>query len=278
MMIIELQPHEFARVLPLYRAARVCFPLISAVIQNKQLGQIFVDDKKYPASAVVLANFGFMSFLGTEQNRPFNSGLAQALASKDVFRASYLLWYSPPAAWQRRLDAFNPAIARRRERVRFEFGKSPGVYGDESVPGTDEFALKNLSRDLIPKTEKFGVQIDSRFWSSAADFEENGLGVCILKDDEVICVCYAAAIVDGLAEVDVITQQEFRDQGLAYFAARQFIKECLSRGIIPTWDCFVDNPGSMKLADKLGFIQISSYPFYSFNVPIEVSGAIEQAH
>jgi predicted GNAT family acetyltransferase len=88
----------------------------------------------------------------------------------------------------------------------------------------------------------------------------------------VVSLCYAAAVADGLAEVDVATDPEFRERGLAGVVTRQFIRECLSRGVAPTWDCFEYNAGSMKLARKIGFVEMRRYPFYSFNVPVCAKG------
>ncbi|PYS84874.1 MAG: hypothetical protein DMF67_03090 [Acidobacteria bacterium] len=271
-MIVELKPAEFPRALPLYREAGVCFPLISAVIRQRQRGQVFADGRDEPGNAVVVTDFGFMLLLGAEPGETFDEGFARLLAAGGEIKPSYLLWYSPPAGWQRRLDALGPDAARRRERVRFRFNEERAGWLGEPVVAPDGFELKSLTSDLIPKTEKFGVKLDSRFWASAADFVENGVGVCLTKGGEVVSLCYAAAVADGLAEVDVVTDPEFRGRGLAGVATRQFIKECLGRGIAPTWDCFDYNAGSVKLAEKLGFSLASSYPFYSFNVPIKLEG------
>jgi RimJ/RimL family protein N-acetyltransferase len=270
MMIAELQPHEFARVLPLYRATAACFPLISAVIQEKQRGWIFADERENPRSAVVVTAFGFMFLAGFEESEAFDAGLAELIKTGGGFKPTYVLWYSPPANWQSRLDAVGPDLVRKRERVRFEFRAEDAGWMAEPRKVPAEFELRSLSFDLIPKTEKFGIKLDSRFWASAADFVENGLGVCLLKDCEVVSLCYAAAVVDGLAEVDVATEEEFRGRGLAAIVGQEFIRQCWSRRIVPTWDCFVANVGSMKLALRLGFAPVSNYPLYSFNVPVKL--------
>ncbi|HYH84637.1 MAG TPA: GNAT family N-acetyltransferase [Pyrinomonadaceae bacterium] len=276
-MSVELKSDEFARVLPLYRAAGACFPIISAVIQRRQRGQVFADRRESPASAFVVTNFGFALYLGDEGKVEFDEGLARLLAAGDAFRPSYLLWYAPPALWQAGLDALGSDLVRRRERVRFEFREERAAWLSERVECPDGFELKPLSAELIPKTEKFGVKLDSRFWASAADFVENSLGVCLLKDGEVASLCYAAAVADGLAEVDVVTDAEFRGRGLASVVTRQFIKECLRRGVAPTWDCFEYNAGSMRLAEKTGFVESRRYALYSFNVPINLEGDAVEA-
>lgn len=256
--MIELDTEDFPDVLPLYRSSGFRFPLISAVIQRQQRGQIFADRKTDPRSSVVINNFGFMYVFGVDDD-----SLIELFEGADKIKPSYLLWYAPPATWQERLNA---AGARRRERIRFEFRG----HDDEPLNVPAGFELRNLDRDLIPKTSKFKLDLDSRFWSSTEDFVLNGLGVCLLKDNEILSVCYAAAISDGLAEVDVVTDEAYRAHGLATVVSRQFIRECLTRGITPTWDCFDYNTGSVRLAERLGFSELVRYPFYSFNIPLSL--------
>jgi RimJ/RimL family protein N-acetyltransferase len=256
-MIVELESQDFPEVLPLYRSSGLCFPLISAVIQRQQRGQIFADQKKNPRSSVVINNFGFMCLLGVENYPAFN----QLFATNDTIKPSYLLWYAPPHNWQEKLDA---AGARRRERIRYKFKGEP----NQPITIPTGFEMRKLDRELIPKTSKFNLDLDSRFWSSIQDVEENGLGFCLLKDGELVSICYAAAISDGLAEVDVITDEAYRGQGLGSLVSRQFIRECLLRGITPTWDCFSYNTNSQRLAERLGFSELVRYPFFSFNIPL----------
>jgi len=245
-----IEPKDFSSVLSLYQG---CFPLLLAVIRGKQRGQIFANDD----SAVVINNFGFMGFFGDEHNEAFNIDLVELFAG-DAIKPNYLLWYSPPVYWQKRLGS-------RRERVRFKLNSL-----GEMMQCPVGFELRKLDADLIPRTAEFGMDIDSRFWSSAADFCEYGFGVCLIKDSEVVGVCYSACVVDGLAEIDIVVQEKYRGRGLGIVMGQGFIKECMRRGIAPTWDCFTYNTASVQLAERLGFIKQQTYPFYSFNIPLEL--------
>lgn len=268
-MIEELRPEEFPRVLPLYEAAGERFPLISAVIRRKQRGRVFASAASPASAAFVVNDFGFAYLFGAGDEK-FDAGLEQLLATPGALGPSYLLWYHPPSGWRARLDALGPDLVRRRGRVRFEFRGELDQWLGGPVECPAGFELKGLTPALIPGTEKLGVQLATRFWASAEDFAENGLGVCVTEGDEVVSLCYAAAVADGLAEVDVVTLPEYRGRGLAGVVTRQFINECLRRGVAPTWDCFDYNAGSLRLAEGLGFAELYHYPFYSFNVPARV--------
>jgi GNAT superfamily N-acetyltransferase len=272
-MLNELAAENFLRTLPLYEAAGHNFPLIHAVVEGQQRGQVFVDDAQEPRAAVVITNFGFTYVFGAEQTAAFDAGLTELLTRPERIRPTYLLWYDPPTLWQQRLAARPPDVVRRRERIRLEWPATRKAAAARCPPG---FELRLLTEELLPRVERFGLQLESRFWSSAADLLTQGLGVLLLKGDEAVSLCYAACVAGGRAEVDVITAPEYRGQGLGTLAAQEFIEECLRRGLRPTWDCFVSNPASLKLAERLGFEQVRAYTFYSFNVPLRLAEGADE--
>jgi RimJ/RimL family protein N-acetyltransferase len=266
----ELRPEQFASVLSLYQQSGRCFPLISAVLQQKQRGQVFVDRQARPRSALVITNFGFALFLGDPDNDDFNGSIEGILSQSDIIRPSYLLWYDPPSAWSEKFSCFEPEIVKRRERIRFQYPE--GLDGAGKEPDCPVgFEIRQLDRALMNKTEKFNLQIGSRFWSSEEDFCANGIGTCIMKDGDIASLCYAACVVDGLAEVDIVTDPVYRGTGLATVVAEQFIGDCLRKKVYPTWDCFSYNEGSMRLAEKLGFMREFGYTLFSFNIPVAVT-------
>jgi RimJ/RimL family protein N-acetyltransferase len=161
-------------------------------------------------------------------------------------------------------------LVRKRSRIRFTFDPERAPWLANPTPHPAGFELRVLSADLVSRTVKFGVRIESRFWASVVDFIQHGLGVCLTQAGEIVSICYAATVVDGLAEIDVATDPEFRGRGLAGITTKRFIQECLDRQLLPTWDCFDYNTGSLKLALKLGFEAGKNYDFYSFNIPARV--------
>jgi GNAT superfamily N-acetyltransferase len=271
-VFLELDPRDFKDILPLYARAGMIFPLILAVVQRRQRGQVFVDDSTNPKSALIVNKSGFMQFVGTEV---VDDRLISFLQSPTKSMPAYLLWYAPPLQIQKILDGLPYELVRRRERVRFTFHAKNII---DPVICPTGFTVQPLKQELIEKAGHFKLDIESRFWASAADFIEHGIGTCVIKDGEVVSLCYSACIAADFAEIDIITQAEYRGMGLAGIAARAFVAECLRRGIKPTWDCFIQNTPSLRLANSLGFTQSFVYPFYSFNVPLHVSVINTEAH
>jgi GNAT superfamily N-acetyltransferase len=271
--MVELTKNAIEKIQALHQTVDIHFPLIEAVIQKKQRGWVFVDNPDNPTSVMVVTNFGFMQTFGAQQSERFNADTADFFTRRDPQKPSYLLWYSPPPHWQNIMDK-SPDQVRRRERMRFNFNKQRADYLGRPLECPSGFELSLLDDGLIEKTDGFKLNIGSRYWASVDDFLNNGFGVCVIKDGEIASLCYSACIVNGLAEIDVVTQAEYRGQGLAVAATRFFIRECMGRGMEPTWDCFVNNTASMNLAEKLGFVQASGYLFYSFNIPILFTGPV----
>ena len=260
-MFVELDERP-ETLLPLYLSEGHIFPLILAVIQQQQRGWAFVNDRVRPEAALIVTKFGFMQYVGSEALADTLMGLLQIQGPP---LPSYRLWYAPPRPAQIALDEFPEGMVRRRARLRFALNWQRFEPLRDPPPG---FRVQSLDRELLEQTRHFKLDLGSRFWASFDDFLEHGVGVCVLKDSEVVSLCYAACVADHLAEIDVVTQAEYRGLGLAEAAVRSFISECQRRGLAPTWDCFEANTASVRLAQKLGFEKSLSYVLYSFNTPL----------
>jgi GNAT superfamily N-acetyltransferase len=265
-MLIELDRSEFQRVLPLYRAWGMRFPLLSAVIQGQQRGQVFVDCAEEPKTAAVITNFGFMGAMGAVENEKFDAGLNKLFSHGNLIKPGYLMWYAPPEAWEKGLLALGTAVKSRR-RIRYRFEPGNAGYLMEKICPPAGMELRLVDQNLVSGTQRLGVALASRFWTSAEDFCRHGFGVALMEHGLAVSLCYAACIADNLAEVDVVTLPEYRGKGLARMVSQRFIIECHRRNIDPTWDCFEYNEGSIKLARNLGFAEDWRYAFLSFNIP-----------
>jgi RimJ/RimL family protein N-acetyltransferase len=266
--MLELWREDFSKILNLYQLESSLFPLILSVIRRVQRGWVFVDQLDNPGSAMVITGFGFTQIFGADRHA-FDSAVEELFRKWKVSLPSYLLWYSPPPRWQSRLDVFVPKRIKRRERIRFHLNEQLAEYLAKPADSPTGFDIKPLDEDLLLKTNELKLDLGSRYWASTDDFMKNGLGVCLLKNGEIVSLCYSACVVDGLAEVDIVTREEYQGQGLATISAQHFIRDCLQKNIQPTWDCFGSNYASIKLAERLGFTRAGSYQFYSFGVPFD---------
>jgi RimJ/RimL family protein N-acetyltransferase len=118
--------------------------------------------------------------------------------------------------------------------------------------------------DLAEIEARFGVA--TRFWRTPDDFLVRSHAQVVRRAGQIAAVCYAAATGGGRAEVDVVTDPEFRRQGLGRQAVVGFMSACAGAGLEPVWDCFTNNLPSVRTALSLGFSPRDA-PYAFFTIP-----------
>ena len=158
---------------------------------------------------------------------------------------------------QKETDLFNLRIRKRIQLVYMsdELVKPPTISG---------FSCELINETSIDALNVFNLSLDSRYWDSRTDFINFANGVEVFDQNKLpVSICYAAAIADRKAEIDVFTDPRNRGLGLARLAVGKFINSCIAKKIIPNWDCFVDNTASLNTAESFGFSRIKAYIFLS---------------
>ena len=134
----------------------------------------------------------------------------------------------------------------------------------------ESFREHHKWRDIIPTgytivvydrySDEFFDKYGNRPWFEP---ESKKFGVVLIKDDidKIISECYSVFInEENIVEVGIDTyEKQYRQKGFGYLVAAAYIENCLSRNLEPNWHTFNNNIGSMKLAKKLGFKEISSH-------------------
>jgi hypothetical protein len=99
-------------------------------------------------------------------------------------------------------------------------------------------------------------------WPSLERFGEKGFGVAALLEETVIGWCTAEYASEAQCGIGVATIAEFENKGVATAMATRFVEECLQRQITPYWECNIRNPGSVRVAEKVGFELIQESIFW----------------
>ena len=82
-------------------------------------------------------------------------------------------------------------------------------------------------------------------YESYSQYSAYGLGVCILKDGEVVAEFPLIPVMEEATrilavrvelKIEVVTREDYRRKGLAYIGAAQLLLECDKRGLYPNWD------------------------------------------
>lgn len=242
--------------------SRLRFPVIDGVIDGVQPGDVFIDDARTPSVALVVSRFGFTHVLGAVDDDTAEP-VVRALHQHPRLRGRYLLWYDPSPRILSELDALGDERARTRERVSYDVPAGSLNRGD--AERRDDVSVEHVDQDNFDDCGVFDLDLGSRFWRSPDEFIDRALGVVVRLRGSIASLCYAAGLGDDRAEIDVATLDECRGQGLALLACWSFIGRCVDAGLEPSWDCFADNEPSVRLADTLGFVERTRYPFHTVN-------------
>ena len=255
--MVKLQPSESAFVYELYKTQTTFFPIIAGVIRGIQDGVIYCNRLKSPSAFYVEHCFGFAQIFGSTDDH-FLEGLREYLVIKKSFEGNKVRLYTPKEPKFLRNPIFDNIRAERQRFVIKDF--------DLRIPvALPSIKLRALRRKDIPFLNPELTDV-SRFWRSIEDFTANSFAVVAWQESKSLAICYSAATISGKAEIDVATSENCRRRGIGKAVVTAFIDKCRAEKIIPLWDCFTNNLGSMSLAKSCGFVPSGCpYPFYTFS-------------
>ena len=261
--MLRLERRDYGAALGLYRASAARFPLIGAVLLDEQDGVVYADDRTSPKQAYIEHAFGFAQILG-EPTVAFEAALERYLLAEKSFTAKKVRLYTP---YVLRFLTDHRYEGMRSSRQRFVLNPEAFRTASETAGfvALDETQMTEVSEANIDQVEQvFGLT--RRFWRNPADFIGKANAVLLLQGGQPASICYAAALADGEAEIDVFTRPEHQRRGLGKLAVAHFVRRCLDRALVPLWDCFTNNAASIQLSRSIGFTPKGApYPFFTIS-------------
>jgi len=261
----KLDSVNYKQAFHVYKQARPFFAIIGAVLEGKQGGLVFTDSNSHPASFFVVHKFGFSQCFYISKNDSFVRQVISLLsANKENLRwglPDKIRLYAPNQQFQDDLGGGRISQIQKSERVQMRLSDEARKKHQD----LEEVDVNNARNDFERLNIELNLGLNQRFWDSKEDFLEGGQGyfVQLKATKEIVSLCYAAAMSNMIAEIDILTAEKFRGKGFASIAANIFINNCLGSGIIPNWDCYTNNLPSLNLAIKLGFKEAMVYDFYT---------------
>lgn len=261
--LYEYNANEFSKVLSLYKKSKYQIPMIQSVIDGKLDGRILSDKKINPKTIVIITNFNWMYVIGNQESKIFIKQFSNFIINELTSKSEHFAWFGLSEYWRKKLTEMYGENAKSFPRVRYELNEEE--YKKHSYYNTLPvgYRIELINSHLVDKASKFfdGIKM---FWVTNENFLTNSFGFCMLHNDDVISACQALAITENICEIDVITEVNYRGQGLAYFICFKFIEQCLKLGLKPYWETVRVNTSSCRLAEKLGFVEVEEYPFYAW--------------
>ncbi|WP_405112743.1 GNAT family N-acetyltransferase [Paenibacillus sp. FSL K6-1217] len=267
--LIELTPEDYPAVYDLYNVKKQHIPALSVLLENYP-GRVFADHPEAPTLAVVWATGRWMyaaGDIGTETNRMKLISFLQTVVVPDCRQRQekwFEIYTDDRETWTTlfKLGVAGLSVDRHMESV-YEFNSERFFQLNNPV------AAGSSEGDVCVTYEEFPVLAQQHQSVYARDDRFKGLtatGAVVRVRDKVVTICKNNGfIVDNRYFVDVDTYAESeRGKGYATLAAASLISHYLAQGMLPLWETTHENIASHKLALRLGFEPVESYPVFAF--------------
>jgi RimJ/RimL family protein N-acetyltransferase len=141
-------------------------------------------------------------------------------------------------------------------------------YGGALLSYVDEPAARLVSHEGVVELPDRDARV--RELESAADeaeWRESISGhvwqrrVGIVQDQSLLALCALEVWDDDLCHLGAFTAASARNRGLAGKVVSAAIGDAFERGLVPQWRCQLGNDASLRVAQKLGFVQAGTQMF-----------------
>ncbi len=250
-MIFELEQRERAEALFEGWQETIIWSCLQGV-----MGKIYADDPDNPASAMAL--LGDFCFLAGKPDREL------VLYEPGQERRDLRIMIPKGRDWAELIEECYGEKARKF--TRYAIKKEPEVFDREMLQAVvdglpDGYALKMMDEALFRRCREIPWCCDLVSQYEDYDmYQKLGLGTVILRDGEPVSGASSYSSYLGGIEIEIDTREDHRRKGLASICGAKLILACLERGWYPSWDAH--NPGSVALAEKLGYHLDHEYTAY----------------
>ena len=248
-----------------------------AVIENHTSGKVYVDDPSNPTTFYVLHSYGMSLLFGHCHNEVFNQSFKKYALNQPKVRSDFEFMQAYPNTWDPVLkDLFADKLIKSSERTnnqesgfvelntRINFKFNPERFRafkqEYSANGLD---LRRSGKEIYHDMK--GSVVPLYFWENADDFIDHGVGFSLFENNHLACTAYSAFVIDQFLELGIETIPEFRGKGYAQHTCAALIDYCNEKGFEPVWACRLENTGSYKLAQKIGFVPSAEIPYYKLS-------------
>jgi len=244
------------------------------VIEKKITGKVYVDKIENPKTFYVVHPYGMSLLFGDSQNIDFNNNFLDYSLNLNKIRDKHEWMQAYPNDWDSvLLELYNNHMIRSEDnhdqkdneiielntRINFKFNRENYISNKKQILPQD---CEIVRTDKKIYKEMTGTVIPGNFWDTAEDFIKYGIGFSLISNKKLASTAYSAFIHDDKLELGIETMSEFRGYGFAQMTCSALIDYCIENNYEPVWACKLENIGSHRLAEKLGFIINKKIPYY----------------
>ncbi|ULO09485.1 GNAT family N-acetyltransferase [Paenibacillus sp. 19GGS1-52] len=269
-MMIKLKSEDYFKVVKPLSQVNINTMFAEAVLQQVVPGSVYADSEQHPRTFYVIHPYGMSLLFGDDENEEFNDSLFDYITNKQQIRHTQEWLQADPAGkWSAIIDSLlsthpdAPRTIHRNTRVNFSFNRETFQQAKKQAPLLDQ-RIVQIDQELFLAQ---GAGVSPRyFWRDEDQFLTEGGGYCLLSNGEIASTAFAAFRNESQLEIGIETAEAHRGKGYAMLVCAALIDYCLEHQLEPVWSCRLENEGSYKLAQRLGFEPSLTLPYYQLVV------------
>ena len=276
--MILLSPDQYYKADSLIKEVTFNNLFARAVIDRRVSGRVYADEANNPKTFYIVHSYGMSLLVGDHTSQVFTNVFKNYALNTNGNRNSHEWMQVYPAAWEAVLkDLFQETLISSADninhltngiielntRVNFRFNSE--MYLSNNQPAADPKIRIVQDNETVYDRMK-GSVVPRYFWDSPQDFVQNGVAYCLYYDGQLAATAFSSFVEGAQLELGIETVPEFRGKGFAQKVCAALINYCLDHDLEPVWACRLENTGSYKLAQKLGFEPALSLPYYRLSL------------
>jgi len=149
------------------------------------------------------------------------------------------------------------------EIIEEEMGVPVRYYGDiyhilsKPIFNFPNEAVRQLTFEDLKLLESAPAEVQGCGFGNPRGLLSEGIVACAIVSGEIVAIAHTSARTKCYADIGAFTLKEWRGYGLATAAASIVAKRVQETGQIPVWSTGADNIASLRIAQKLGFTEVS---------------------
>ncbi|WP_281975377.1 GNAT family N-acetyltransferase [Halobacillus litoralis] len=250
---------------------------VEAVIEGNNPGRIFVDHIDAPKTGLIwLGNHDGFFFIGDEENEIFNNQIndfIDEVVSPEAkkMRLKNFIAIGNHSMWDKTIERIFDH--RPMQKTNQNVYKLKSHYKDNNEPSIKrDYNVLKINKELFENKNESIDNIGflhskiSEFWSYSDNFFQMGIGYCIVYQNKIVSICFTGFAAENVRGIDIETIEEHEGNKLGQKAAHCVVKDCVSKGMTPYWDCEEANKPSNKIAENIGLESYLTYHVYIFPI------------
>lgn len=263
--MILLQPNEYYKVNDILNKVEFNNYFAKSVVQQYVTGKIYVDKTDNPSVFYIYHPYGMSLLLGDYPNIDFGNSFRNYCLNAGKLRdkADWLQAY--PLEWCAVIENIAKTtdnFIEPYERLNFKFNKENYDAFRKTID-LKNWVIVETNAEIFESMP--GTIVPRYFWDNVNDFLSKSKSYTLVINEQAVSTAFAAYLLDSVLEIGIQTLDGHYGKGYSAISCCKLIDYCIEKGLEPVWACKGDNPGSIKLAQKLGFEIARTGPYYKIN-------------